>query len=268
MSMVGVQVPEHLRELAGSVVAEAERDARIVAVIAGGSVATGTGDEFSDLDLVLVCTPAGQAACLAEAKEFAGRAGKLLAGFTGEHVGEPRLLIALYGPPPVHVDLKFVTVDDLRTRVEDGVVLWQRDDSIDHVFKESAAEWPQVDPQWIEDRVWVWVHYTAVKIERGELFEAIDALGMIRSAALAPLAAYGRTSRPAGVRRLETLAPELVPELRATVAIADREDCWRALNASVDVYRTVRDRAGAPVVRRTEAEDAAVAYVRVVPTQS
>ncbi|MDX3002617.1 aminoglycoside 6-adenylyltransferase [Kribbella solani] len=267
MNMVGVQVPEHLRGLADSVLAEAERDPRIVAVIAGGSVATGTGDEYSDLDLVLVCTPEGQAGCLAEAKEFAGRVGKLLAGFTGEHVGEPRLLIALYGPPLAHVDLKFVTMDELHDRVEDGVVLWQRDDGVDRVFKESAARWPQVDPQWIEDRIWVWVHYVAVKIRRGELFEAIDALGMIRSAAIAPLAGYGRTFRPAGVRRLETLVPELVPELRATVATADQADCLRALNASVDVYRTIRDRAGAPIIRRTAAENATVAYLQAATPQ-
>ncbi len=33
--------------------------------------------EYSDLDLVLVCTPAGQAECLAQAKDFAKRLGRL-----------------------------------------------------------------------------------------------------------------------------------------------------------------------------------------------
>jgi predicted nucleotidyltransferase len=252
-------IPEHLRAVADNVVAEAERDPRVLAVLAAGSVATGTGDEYSDLDLVLVCTAEGQPACLAEAKEFAGRVRPLLSSFTGEHVGEPRLLIALYGPPLVHVDLKFVTPDGLRTRVEDGVVLWQRDDTVDRIRQESTAAWPQPDPQWIEDRFWVWVHYTAVKIARGELFEAIEAIGALRSAAIAPLATLGRTTRPAGVRRLETLAPELVPHLRATVAGADAEDCLRALKAAVDVYRKVRE--GVQVTRRTAAEEAVVDFV-------
>jgi predicted nucleotidyltransferase len=53
--MVGV--PGHLRVLAESVVAEAEQDPRMLAVVVGGSVALGTSDEYSDLDLVLVCTP-------------------------------------------------------------------------------------------------------------------------------------------------------------------------------------------------------------------
>ncbi|MEV4263245.1 nucleotidyltransferase domain-containing protein [Kribbella sp. NPDC049584] len=259
MELVGV--PEHLRELAEKVVAEAAADARVLAVVVGGSVASGTSDEYSDLDLVLVCTPEGQPECLAEAKEFAGRVGLLLSSFTGEHVGEPRLLIALFGPPLVHVDLKFVTPDGFRTRVENGLVLWQRDNTLDGVLAESAPSWPQPDAQWIEDRIWVWVHYTAVKIARGELFEAIEALDMIRGAAIAPLAGIGRTTRPAGVRRLETLAPELVPALRETVATADREDCLRALKASVEVYRAVRERSGLQVVRRTAAEEAVVAFL-------
>ncbi|WP_329006029.1 aminoglycoside 6-adenylyltransferase [Kribbella sp. NBC_00709] len=259
MELVGV--PEHLRVLAESVVAEAEKDPRVLAVVVGGSVASGTSDEYSDLDLVLVCTPEGQPECLAEAKEFAGRLGPLLASFTGEHVGEPRLLIALFGPPLVHVDLKFVTPDGYRTRVEDGLVLWQRDDTVDRVREESTAEWPQPDPQWIEDRFWVWVHYVAVKIARGELFEAMESLGAMRSISIAPLAGIGRTTRPAGVRRLETLAPELLPALRETVAMPDRADCLRALKATVDVYRTVRERSGVPVVRRTAAEEAAVDFL-------
>lgn len=252
-------IPEHLRAVADNVVAEAERDPRVLAVLAGGSVATGTSDEYSDLDLVLVCREEDQPACLAEAKEFAGRVGPLLSSFTGEHVGEPRLLIALYGPPLVHVDLKFVTPDGLRTRVEDGVVLWQRDDTVDRVRQESTPAWPQPDPQWIEDRIWVWVHYTAVKVARGELFEAIEALGAVRSVAIAPLATLGRTARPAGVRRLETLAPELVPELSATVATVDADECLRALRAAVDLYRKVRE--GVELERRTAAEEAVIDFL-------
>ena len=83
----------------------------------------------------------------------------MLACFTGEHVGEPRLLITLYGPPPVHVDLKFASDRGLEQRVEDGLVLWQRDGALDAALRRTAAAWPRPDRQWIEDRFWVWVHY-------------------------------------------------------------------------------------------------------------
>ncbi|TCC64269.1 hypothetical protein E0H73_07600 [Kribbella pittospori] len=190
------QVPAHLREIAQAVVAEAAADERMLAVVAGGSIATGTSDEYSDLDLVLVCTPEGQAACLAEAKTFAGRLGTLLTSFTGEHVGEPRLLIALYGPPLLHVDLKFVTPDDLRRRVEDGLVLWRRDDTVD-TTPGGAAQWPQPDPQWIEDRFWGWTHYIGVKIARGELFEAIEAWARcVRPRSRRSLSTVVRRNRP------------------------------------------------------------------------
>lgn len=261
MTTVTEQVPAHLRPLADAVVAAATADPRMLAVVAGGSIATGTSDEHSDLDLVLVCTPEAHQECIAGAKEFAGRLGSLLTAFTGEHVGEPRLLIALYGPPLAHVDLKFVTPEQLHDRVEDGVVLWQRDGSVDRAYAESTASYPQPDPQWIEDRFWCWIHYVAVKIARGELFEAIGSLSAIRALAIAPLATYGRTSKPSGVRRLETLAPELLPELRETVATLDRDDCLRALKASVDVYRKVRESSGVQVVRRTAAEEAVVAFL-------
>ena len=80
-------------------------------------------------------------------RAFAAGLGPLLACFTGEHVGEPRLLICLFGPPLVHVDLKVVSDTGLDLRVEDGVVLWQREDTLDTALGRTAAVWPAADPQ-------------------------------------------------------------------------------------------------------------------------
>jgi hypothetical protein len=79
-----------------------------------------------------------------------------------------------------------------------------------------------------------------------------------------PLIVSARTDRPAGVRRIEQLAPELVPQLKQTVAGPDRDDCLRALHAAVDLYREVRP---ADLVRRTEAERAVIAYVEDLPAR-
>ena len=117
----------------------------------------------------------------------------------------------------MHVDLKFVADRDLDQRVEDGLVLWQRDGALDTALRRAAAAWPQPDPQWIEDRFWVWVHYGAAKLGRGELFECLDTLAALRGMVLGPLIAQARGHRPAGVRRLERIAPDLVPGLEATV---------------------------------------------------
>jgi hypothetical protein len=88
-------------------------------------------------------------------------------------VGEPRLLVCLYGPPLLHVDLKFMSIEELLDRIEDPAILWDRDRALRSAMSRSKAEYPPPRFQWIEDRFWVWVHYIAVKINRGELFEAI-----------------------------------------------------------------------------------------------
>jgi hypothetical protein len=107
------------------------------------------------------------------------------------------------------------------------------------------------------------VHYVTAKIARGELFEAVDGLTAMRSLALAPLATAGRTDKPAGVRRLEQLAPEHLEAFSATVPVATRADCIRALWATIDLYRRLRDQAdemaaGRQVLRRSAAEAAVV----------
>ena len=262
--MTGVDtIPPHLRDLAAAALDAARLDPRILGLVAGGSVARGAADEYSDLDLVVVCADEHHSAVLAGSRAFAASIGSLLVAFTGEHVGEPRLLIALYDPGPRHVDLKYVAVSDLSSRVEDGLVLWARDQTVEQALLRSPAAWPKPDPQWIEDRFWVWVHYAAVKIARGELFEAVDALTFMRSAALAPLIVGDKVANPAGVRRIEQIAPSQVPALRETLADATTGDALRALRATVDLYQRLRSTAR--IERRSAAERASREYLQQLP---
>ncbi|HZG26771.1 MAG TPA: hypothetical protein VEZ17_19420, partial [Chitinophagaceae bacterium] len=109
--------------------------------------------------------------------DYARNFGQLLLAFTGEHVGEPRLLICLYDNPLLHVDIKFVTLEEFGTRVETPVILFDRNSQLKQVINQTTAIFPYPDFQWIEDRFWTWVHYAALKIGRGEYFEAIDFFG-------------------------------------------------------------------------------------------
>jgi hypothetical protein len=245
--------------------AAVEADSRIVGLLLAGSAATGQTDEFSDVDTVIVSTDESHPELLAGAHAFAAGLGPLLAAFTGEHVGEPRLLIALYGPPLLHVDFKFVGLSDLAVRVEDGVVAWEREGLVTAALAGSAPVWPMPDPQWLEDRFWVWVHYCGAKIGRGELFECLDALGMIRGLVLGPLLAVRAGFRPQGARRIERLAPEEVPALAATIGDHSVEGCADALRAAIALYRELRDPA---VERREAAEEASVAYLEEVASRA
>lgn len=236
-------------------------DPRFDGVAAGGSLLTGGVDEFSDLDLVIVVTDAHHVDVMAARPAIAAGWGHLLAAFTGEHVGEPRLLICLYDQPLMHVDLKFVTADELAARIEDPVVLWERGDAVTRRLGEGPAVPLSVDPQWIEERMWIWVHYAATKLGRGELFETLDFLAFLRATALAPLALHLRGLEPRGVRRAEILVPELVPALSATVARHDARECAVAIRRAVEVYRDLRDRLSQPLRRSSDAEAAAVEYL-------
>ncbi|MEJ2085748.1 MAG: aminoglycoside 6-adenylyltransferase [Acidobacteriota bacterium] len=241
-------------------------DRRIVGVAAGGSYATDSMDAFSDLDLVIAVETRDYSMVMADRSGIAASLGHLLAAFTGEHVGEPRLLICLFGPPLLHVDLKFVDLEGVSSRVEDPVVLWQRDGRLTEAMSRSRAVYPPADEKWIEDRFWVWVHYAVAKLERGEIFEAHDFLSFLRSAALGPLGLTRAGARANGVRKIESVAPAFATRLGETVARYDAVDCLRALRCCVDIYRSIR----APEVQLdppSEVEAATLEYLRQAEAQ-
>src|SRR4051794_26139827 len=152
-------LPEWAAAFVGPLLAECDADERFLGITVNGSLAAGAGDEFSDLDLILVCRDGDEDAVLADGPALAARLGSLLGWFPADHVGAPELLICLYGPPLRHVDLKFIPLAHVAGRVEDGVVLWDRAGEVAAAIAASTAIWPAPDPQWIEDRFWIWVHY-------------------------------------------------------------------------------------------------------------
>ena len=163
-------LPHHLR--LETIRARLAADPRFVGLLAGGSLLHGGFDEHSDLDLVLVADAGAYDAVMAQRRAIAGSFGELLAAFTGEHVGEPRLLICLYGPDLLHVDLKFVVSEALDHLVERPAVLWDRRGDLSAKLDRARVSWPDRDFAWFEERFWIWVHYAATKIARGELLEA------------------------------------------------------------------------------------------------
>lgn len=241
----------------------------IVGLAAGGSFIAGEIDEFSDLDLVLAVEPSSWPEILARRQEIAAALdSSFLAGFTGEHVGEPRLLVCLYGPPLLHVDLKFVSLDDVHERIEDPVVLWERDCRLSAALARGEARYPAADPDWIEERFWIWAHYLADKIERGEIFEALDGLTFMRAVALAPLAFLAAGVEATGVRRIEDRLPAFATDLERTVAGVDAAACAAALEAAIDLYTELREAGGTPgAVEMSDVEREVRAYVAKLPAR-
>jgi hypothetical protein len=237
-----------------------EADQRLLGLLIGGSHVNGTTDRFSDLDCVLVADDAAYRAVLDDRRSLAARFGPLLHAFTGEHVGEPRLMICLYEQPVLHVDIKVVTVEMLRDRVEDPKIVWARDRRIRDVLGSTESHWPRQTPEWFEERFWIWAHYGAMKIGRGEIFEALDMFAFLRARVFGPLLAERAGLRQYQVRRIETLIPDSVPLLNDLTPPHNRAACAKALSRAMDAYLDLT-RTPVPANRNPTAEAAVRRYL-------
>ena len=205
------------------VMASVRADLRFEALLGTGSMVTGGFDEESDLDLVLLVRPDAFAGAMANRRTFAGGLGDLLACFSGEHV-----------------DFKFVSADDLSGFVERPLLLWARaPEAMQQRLDGLEIKEAQRDAQWFEDRAWVWMHYSATKIRRGEYFEALAALDFFREAVLGPMLRRHAGERPRGLRRIET-SPGAAERLLSTVSTYERAPLVAAWHASIALYLDLR----------------------------
>jgi len=215
-------------------------DDNVIGLAVGGSWLSDEIDEYSDLDLILV-TREKLSSDKSKMLGYAKKLGKLLNGFTGEHVGEPRVLICLYDEPLLHVDIKFVMLDEFHERVEDPHILLDHDNQLSKSLELSKAVFPHPDFQWIEDRFWTWVHYALLKIGRGEYLEAFDFLGYLRMTVFGPLLHVKNSNLPRGVRKVETeITPTDFGLLRSTIPEYSRQHLLDSLKNAVNLYRSLR----------------------------
>ncbi|WP_205706075.1 nucleotidyltransferase domain-containing protein [Kineococcus indalonis] len=243
LQQVREHLPEEHRRALDTVLAAVAGDDRLLGAALSGSAADGTADRFSDLDVVVVVAAEHHEQLAAERSELVASWLPVLAAFTGEHVGEPRLIIALVGPPLLHVDVKSLSLPEWEGRRDEPVVLLDPAGRLAASASSPTGE-PAVDLQWIEDRSWVRVHCAATKLGRGELLEVAGFLAFLREDVLGPLLAL-RHARPVrGVRRLEQLAavdPAALSALHATVRGPGPREGAAAVLAAVALYAQLRD---------------------------
>ncbi|WP_316734992.1 aminoglycoside 6-adenylyltransferase [Pedobacter aquatilis] len=215
-------------------------DDNVIGLAAAGSWITNELDEFSDLDLVLVTKDV-----VGNSKEkmltYANQFGNLLSAFTGEHVGESRLLICLYDNPLLHVDIKFIILKEFEYRVENPVILLDTNHQLQDVINKTEAKFPTPDFQWIENRFWTWVHYALLKIGRGEYFESLDFFGFLRMIVIGPLLHLRNHNLPRGVRKVETqLSKTDFDLLQSTLSSNKKADLLNALTNIISLYQGLR----------------------------
>jgi hypothetical protein len=139
------------------------------------------------------------------------------------------------------VDLKFITSADLGRLVERPAVLFARDTEHIKVLLDAATiAWPNLAPEWFEQRAWIWLHYGATKLARGELFEAMGILAFFREQVLGPML-HRRAGRPQrGVRRMEGMDGLASEQLAHTLATHDAMSVRTALLAAIALYVDLR----------------------------
>jgi len=218
-----------------------KEDEGVIGLAVAGSWLTNEIDSFSDLDLILV-TQEKISGDKNKMLEYAKRFGNFLSGFTGEHVGEPRVLICLYDNPLLHVDIKFLTLEEFGQRIETPVLLLDKAGQLKNILEQTEPKFPYPDYQWIEDRFWIWVHYALLKIGRGEYTEAFDFFGFLRMVVLGPLLHIRNGNLPRGVRKVETQLPSKdFEQLKATIPVYSRAALLDSLQHSVNLYRLLRE---------------------------
>lgn len=247
------------------VVESIKDDKNVIGLAVAGSLITDEIDEFSDVDLVLV-TVDNVSNDFAKMENYAKSFGDYLSGFTGEHVGERRVLICLYDNPLLHVDIKFLTLDEFQNRIEDPIIFYDKEGQLEEVIKSTKSEWPKLDLQWIEDRFWTWVHYATLKLGRGENFEALDFLSFVRTFVISPMLQVKNGKLPRGLRKVEVNFPKSdIEKLKTTVPIYTTESLFNSLKNTIDIYIELRETIYPSTIKlRTETEKRTLEYLKEV----
>ncbi len=248
------------KQFAENVVQILATEASVLGLAAGGSWISDTLDAFSDLDLVVV-TKEKITDNKADMIHIAQKLGDYLSGFTGEHVGEPRLLICMYDNPLLHVDLKFVTPEEFKDRVENPIILLDKEGILQQIIKTTNPEFPYPDYQWIEDRFWTWIHYALAKVGRQEYLEALDFLAYLRMNVLGPLLHIKNNKLPRGVRKVEfELARKDFKTLTSTIPTYDKTSILNSLENAVELYRSLRELLFINVTYQNKLEEKVMLY--------
>jgi len=215
----------------------------VVAVAVAGSFAAGIADELSDVDLRLYVPDDAVERTVEAIPALASQCGRVVALFTGEHVGIPTLTIVLYDDL-VHVDFDVLSSTDVGEHNQGlpAVVLWERD-GLSAALPGTYQPDIGTELRWMEARIWTWSWYIQTKIIRGELYEALDGLQYVRNQVLFRLVAFERGVRPAGARRIDPALGDRTSSFAMTVpARLDAGALLDALRAEIAIYRELTDR--------------------------
>ncbi len=199
-----------------------------------GSVASGECDEYSDLDLVCVRDPPGEARLTAEQfGAITGRIGDVLVQFDASHLGRSNMYVAYitHQGRMVKVDASMIVAGDVLALPTLPIKLHDPENRFGRVtFTVDVS----VDARVLLEKMCGWLWYSFARIARGEYFAGARAIDYARENALLPVILHRLGFPQGGHRRIESRLPEaLVTALRETHPDALEKDkllaCLEAL---------------------------------------
>jgi hypothetical protein len=232
-------------------VARLRDDARVVGLLLGGSLAHGTPDSYSDLDLYVVVCGRAFDGILDDRDAIAEAVASPLFAFDVDPVpgGSTDRIVLYEGPDgePIKFDFMYLKESDLEPAPKWAgcrVLKDACDRVVDVVTRSEGLAPPAPNPGAIlklNQRFWIWCWYVFGKIVRGELWEALDGLHSIRGQVLVPLLDRAAERPHEGHRRLEDkLDTETASRMAATLSPLEPEALHAALRAEVELFRGLR----------------------------
>ncbi len=193
-SLAAVQdLPEHKRVLE-AILNHFDKEPGVVAAFLSGSTATGGMDDFSDIDLGIVCDNEETMEGLWEERwnwDFLSWGHR----FDADHI-KPHFVIYLFetkaefSAPLIKADIAFYTPSHLPPK--EGApfrVVWDDTGKLS-AWSEQMNGSPAASVNWDnlnheDERFWAWLVYLLLHAHRGECFEAAESVTMVRNVTMA-----------------------------------------------------------------------------------
>lgn len=214
----------------------AEGDDRVDAVLVYGSVATGSADDFSDLDLLLVAREGAREGLWAQRREIAENLLDAVVAFAQEVPWQRSYRYQAWRSDLAWLDL---TIDEGRAEPWEGLagdfrVLVDRRGAIDQLGSDLEAwEPPEHDPRNVEGDTWVWLLWLGNRLRHDDRWRVWTNLVRILDERVRPLLVpSGSTPSTEAERDLEIAAPKTLGQ----------GELWRALRATTDLLDDALDR--------------------------
>jgi hypothetical protein len=240
--------PKHKDVLKNAIDYFAEDD-RVPGLFISGSIVSGTMDEYSDIDLDVIVRDDEFESVFSERDRAVESIGRPLARFIADHLPiRVDMFIVLY-EGPVKLDLDYIRASVLEPnwRWSRRHILKDTDGFLDDIVSRSKGlEAPSLSKERIlnlDEKFWTWCWYVFGKIQRGELWEALDGIHGIRTLAILSFFYSVVDLYNEGYRRLERkIPPDLVGNFRETIPQMTEASLFSALQSMISLYVELRGR--------------------------